>query len=113
MHYTHTNTHTLSHTHSKGQLEVAGHMLSGDDLKVTRTFTGDTENVEPMSYDQVYTSIYVDTYKYAHAYTYTHLHTHTHTHTHTYNMTHLHVRYDLLICVTRITHISVMIFDRD
>jgi len=38
---------------SKGQLEVAGHMLSGDDLKVTRTFTGDTENVEPMSYDQV------------------------------------------------------------
>lgn len=38
---------------SKGQLEVAGHMLSGDDLRVTRTFTGDTENIEPMSYDQV------------------------------------------------------------
>jgi isoleucyl-tRNA synthetase len=38
---------------SKGQLEVAGHMLSGEDLKVTRTFTGNTETTEPMSYDQV------------------------------------------------------------
>ncbi|MGB1594293.1 MAG: DUF5915 domain-containing protein, partial [Promethearchaeia archaeon] len=43
----------LTEYERNGQLEVAGHMLSGDDLKVTRTFTGDTENTEPMSYDQV------------------------------------------------------------
>ena len=38
---------------SMGQLEVAGHVLAGEDLKVTRTFTGNTETIEPMSYDQV------------------------------------------------------------
>ena len=43
----------LTEYERNGQLEVAGHMLSGDDLKVTRTFTGDTANTEPMSYDQV------------------------------------------------------------
>ncbi|EKX54118.1 hypothetical protein GUITHDRAFT_132515 [Guillardia theta CCMP2712] len=37
----------------KGQLDVCGSVLSGDDLKITRSFNGDTETVQAESYDEV------------------------------------------------------------
>jgi len=36
-----------------GKLEVAGHMLSGDDLKIARAFNGDTETMQAESYEDV------------------------------------------------------------
>jgi len=64
----------------EGKLEVAGHELSGDDLKIARSFNGDTETVQVSLSSLLLLLLLLLLLSLSLS------HTHTHTHTHTLSL---------------------------